>query len=185
MAGGRGQVERVRPKRYDDHGMKPWIIVIAVLLSARAAFCGPAPELTVSCKGKQLVLTSEQLAKLPSAEADAADHQTTHHYSGVFVRDILGLVDAPFGDSLRGNALTLVVRVTGLDNYSVVFSLAEFDPAFNDRPIILAERQDGQPLPDNAAPFRLVIPGDQRPARWVRQIKALEVLPFDSPEADR
>jgi hypothetical protein len=124
-------------KRYDDHEMKPWIIVSTILFSVGAAFCGPAPELTVSYKGKQLVLTSEEPGKLPSAEADAAEHQNTHHYSGVFVRDVLGLVGAPSSDSLRGNAMNLVVRVAGLDNYSVVFSLAEFDPAFNDRPIIL------------------------------------------------
>jgi DMSO/TMAO reductase YedYZ molybdopterin-dependent catalytic subunit len=58
----------------------------------------------------------------------------------------------------------------------VVFALAEFDPAFSDRSIILAEQQDGQPLPDNAAPFRVVVPGDSHPARWIRQVKSIEVI---------
>jgi DMSO/TMAO reductase YedYZ molybdopterin-dependent catalytic subunit len=94
------------------------------------------------------------------------------------VRDILGLVGAPSGDSLRGKALALVVRVTGADGYAVVFALAEFDPGFNDRTIILTDEQDSQPLPDNAAPFRVVIPGDTHPARWVRQVKSIEVIPL-------
>jgi DMSO/TMAO reductase YedYZ molybdopterin-dependent catalytic subunit len=85
-------------------------------------------------------------------------------------------VGAPLGDSLRGKALTLVVRITGNDNYSVVFALAEFDSGFTDRTIILADQQDSQPLPDNAAPFRVVVPGDTRPARWVRQVKSIEII---------
>jgi DMSO/TMAO reductase YedYZ molybdopterin-dependent catalytic subunit len=87
-------------------------------------------------------------------------------------------VGAPFGDSLRGKALTLVVRITGADGYAVVFALAEFDPGFSDRTLILADRQDNQLLPDNAAPFRVVIPGDSHPARWVRQVKSIEVMPL-------
>jgi hypothetical protein len=63
-----------------------------------------------------------------------------------------------------------VVRVAGLDNYTVDFALAEFAPAVSDRSIVLAERQDGGPLPENALLFRLVIPGDEHPARWVRQV---------------
>ena len=93
------------------------------------------------------------------------------------VRDILGLVGAPAGESLRGKALSLVVRITGNDGYSVIFALAEFDPGFSDRTIVLANKQDGDQLPDNAAPFRVVIPGDSHPARWVRQVKSIEVIP--------
>jgi DMSO/TMAO reductase YedYZ molybdopterin-dependent catalytic subunit len=71
------------------------------------------------------------------------------------------------------------VRITANDNYTVVFALAEFDPGFSDRSIILADQQDGQPLPDNAAPFRVVVPGDSHPARWIRQVKSIEVMPLN------
>jgi len=71
------------------------------------------------------------------------------------------------------------VRITASDNYTVVFALAEFDPGFSDRSIVLADQQDGQPLPENAAPFRIVIPGDTHPARWIRQVRSIEVIPLN------
>ena len=135
-----------------------------------------AATLQVSFQDKKVSLDASELGKLPVTEVEASDHQTKHRYSGVLVRDILGLVGTPFGDGLRGKALSLVVRITANDNYIVVFALAEFDPGFSDRSIILAEQQDGQPLPDNAAPFRVIVPGDSHPARWIRQVKSIEVI---------
>ena len=60
----------------------------------------------------------------------------------------------------------------------MVFAIAEFDPAFTDRVAILADRKDGAPLPPNAAPFQLVITGEKRPARWVRQVVAIELMSY-------
>jgi hypothetical protein len=156
--------------------MKIWVATFLALVWVHSAVAAPA--LVVTYQDKKLSLESADLAKLPAKEVEASDHETKHRYSGVLVRDILGLVGAPSGDSLRGKSLTLVVRVTGNDNYAVVFALAEFDPGFSDRTIILADQQDNQPLPDNAAPFRIVIPGDTHPARWVRQVKSIEIIPL-------
>ena len=154
--------------------MKTWTVTFLVLVWVHSALA--APTLEVSYQDKKLSLDADGLAKLPATEVEAADHQTKHRYSGVLVRDILGLVGAPAGESLRGKALNLVVRITGNDNYSVVFALAEFDAGFSGRSIVLVDKQDGEPLPDNAAPFRVVIPGDSHPARWVRQVKSIEVI---------
>jgi hypothetical protein len=137
-----------------------------------------AATLQVSYQDKKVSLDTNDLAKLPPTEVEGSDHQTKHRYSGFLIRDILGLVGAPAGESLRGKALSLVVRIIGSDNYSVVFALAEFDAGFSDRSIILADKQDGQRLSENAAPFRVVIPGDSHPARWVRQVKSIEIIPL-------
>jgi len=152
------------------------MVTFLALVCGQAALAGDA--LLVSYQDKKVSLETDELGKLAVTEVEASDHQNKHRYSGVLIHDILGLVGAPAGESLRGKALSLVVRITGNDNYSVVFALAEFDPGFNDRSIILAYKQDGQPLPDNAAPFRVVIPGDSHPARWVRQVKSIEVIPL-------
>ena len=157
--------------------MKTWMLIFLALVWVDSALA--ADSLQVSYLDKKVSLDAGQLGKLPVAEVDASDHQTKHRYSGVLVRDVLGLVGAPFGDALRGKALSLVVRITANDNYTVVFALAEFDPGFSDRSIVLADQQDGQPLPDNAAPFRIVIPGDSHPARWIRQIRSIEVIPLN------
>ena len=42
--------------------------------------------------------------------------------------------------------------------------------------ILLADRVDGKPLPASEAPWRLIIPGDQRPARSARQVVTVRVL---------
>jgi hypothetical protein len=157
--------------------MKTWMLIFLALFWVDSALA--ADSLQVSYLDKKFSLDAGELAKLPATEVDASDHQTKHRYSGVLVRDILGLVGAPLGDALRGKALSLVVRITANDNYTVVFALAEFDPGFSDRSIVLADQQDGQPLPDNAAPFRIVIPGDTHPARWIRQVRSIEVIPLN------
>ena len=64
-------------------------------------------------------------------------------------------------------ALYLLVEAT--DGYRVVFALPELDPAFKDRAGLLADRRDGQPLAAAEGPLRLVVPGEKRHARWVRQ----------------
>jgi hypothetical protein len=47
--------------------------------------------------------------------------------------------------------------------YKVVFAVAEFDPAFAAREIILADKRDGKTLDGQRRPFRIVAPGDKRP----------------------
>lgn len=57
-----------------------------------------------------------------------------------------------------------------------MFSLAELDPAMHDGLVLLADRRDGAALDAKQGPFRLVAAGDKRPARWVRQVVAIDVL---------
>ena len=44
-----------------------------------------------------------------------------------------------------------------------------------DRVILLADVKDGQPLPPREGPFRIIVPGEKRPARWVRQVRVVTV----------
>ena len=41
---------------------------------------------------------------------------------------------------------------------------------------LVAFERDGQPLPDDVGPFRLVVPSDARGGRWVRGLIELHVL---------
>ena len=72
--------------------------------------------------------------------------------------------------------MTEVLTVEAADGYKVVFALAEIDPAFAVRDIILADKRDGKPLDAKRGPFRIVAPGDKRGARWVRQVTALRLI---------
>jgi hypothetical protein len=61
------------------------------------------------------------------------------------------------------------------DGYEVLFSLAEVDAEFSGRTILVADSVDGAPLPQGVGPFRLVIPDEKRPARWIRELKSIEI----------
>ena len=95
---------------------------------------------------------------------------------GVAIRELLTKAGVPAGTALRGAALATSVVITGADGYRVAFGLAEFDPAFTDRIAILADRRDGKPLPENAVPFQLILTGEKRPTRWVRQVVSITLV---------
>lgn len=66
--------------------------------------------------------------------------------------------------------------VEAIDGYKVVFALAEVDPAFATREILVADKRDGKPLDAKEGPLRIVAPGDKRAARWVRQVTTLRIV---------
>ena len=72
--------------------------------------------------------------------------------------------------------MELAALVVGAaDGYRVVFTLPEIDPAFNDRLILLADRRDQQLLSSEEGPLRLIVPGEKRQARWVRQVTTVTI----------
>jgi hypothetical protein len=150
--------------------------LLLLWLFSVAGLCAAEPRLRVTYESNSRELAPADLAKLPLVEVDAIDHGQSHRYSGIAVRDLLALVDAPLGAKLRGPALQLVVVVRCRDGYAVVFALTDFDEAFSNRTILLAEKEDNQPLPENAAPFRLIAPGDKKAARWARIVTSLEIV---------
>jgi len=76
--------------------MKSGRVFFLVLVSVHCGFAATS-ALEVTYQDKKLSLDADDLAKLPVAEVDALDHQAKHHYSGVLVRNILGLLGAPSG----------------------------------------------------------------------------------------
>jgi hypothetical protein len=123
-----------------------------------------------------ITLDRSALAAMPRVSVDtpAIHHEPATHWQGVALEDVLQHVGAPSGEQLRGHGLTTIVRVTASDHYQVVFSLGELDPMLGNEQVILADTQDGQPLIKNG-PFRLVVPGDKRPARWIHNVTTIEV----------
>ena len=87
--------------------------------------------------------------------------------------DVLQLAGVKFGEGLRGKSLALYLVVEAADGYRAVFALPELDPAFTDRVTLLVDRKDGAKLDAEAGPLRIVVQGEKRQARWVRQVKAL------------
>lgn len=82
----------------------------------------------------------------------------------------------PVGEQLRGAALRNVVVVEAADGYGVALAVADVDSAFSGRVFVVARARDGQPLDAGRGPLQLIVPGDARPTRHVRQVVRLRVV---------
>jgi len=123
-----------------------------------------------------LSITGDEFAKLPRQTVKAKGHDgVDSQFDGVRLVDILATAGVPTGKDLRGPAMALYLVVEASDGYRVVFGLTELDPAFTDRVILLADRRDGKPLSAKDGPLQVIVPGEKKHARWVRQVIRLKV----------
>lgn len=82
------------------------------------------------------------------------------------LRRVLDEVGVAAGEKIQGAELRNYVVVSAKDGYAVVLALAEVDPSLQKNQIIIADRMDGKSLDEKRGPFQLVVPEDERPARW-------------------
>lgn len=67
-------------------------------------------------------------------------------------------------------------EVRGQEIHIPKLSIAELGPAtFTDRKVYVVMKRDGKPLTNNDGPFELIVPGERRYSRWVRQVRALTI----------
>lgn len=126
---------------------------------------------------RPLTLSVAGMAAFPQAEFTAKDREgKDRRFRGVWLADVLDSAGVTLGQALRGEHMAKYVLAKATDDYAVVFALPEVDPAFGHDRILLAYSADGKPLPAGEGPFRLIVPGDKRPARWIRQLISIQVL---------
>jgi DMSO/TMAO reductase YedYZ molybdopterin-dependent catalytic subunit len=124
---------------------------------------------------RELTITLTELKAMPQQTVTASAHKQSGTYSGVALTEILRRAGVPSGEAIRGREMAKFVVVKGSDGYAAVFALAELDAGFTDRVIVIAHQVDGKPLPNEYGPLQLIVPGEKRPSRWVRQVVAIEV----------
>jgi hypothetical protein len=130
----------------------------------------------VAADGSERAVSAQEWAGLPRITIQAVDHDGKDaKFEGVAARDVLKLVNAPLGKDLRGKNLATYVVAEAIDGYRVVYALTEFDTDFTDRVILIADRRDGQALGAKEGPLRIVVPGEKRPARWIRELVSISV----------
>jgi DMSO/TMAO reductase YedYZ molybdopterin-dependent catalytic subunit len=123
-----------------------------------------------------LSLSEEQLAKLPRQSVRAKSHDGVEsQFEGVPLIEILAKAGVATGQALRGPAMAQYVVVEAADGYRATFALAELDSTFTDRVILLADHRDGKPLAAQSGPLQIIVPGEKKHARWVRQVITLKV----------
>jgi DMSO/TMAO reductase YedYZ molybdopterin-dependent catalytic subunit len=107
------------------------------------------------------LLSLDSLKTLPRDSVVVSDG-VSHRYYGVPLHDLLVRARVPTGRQLRGEAMSLVLRLSASDGYHVVLTLPELDPDFADRTTLIAYEIDGNPLSAKEGPLRLVMDGEKR-----------------------
>jgi hypothetical protein len=123
-----------------------------------------------------LTLTSEDLAKMPRTTATLASDGGTDTYEGVLLYDILVKAGWQFGHMPAGKGVSMCILATGKDGFQAVFSMGEIDPQLAGEKVIVADKLNGQPLPDRYKPFRIISPQDKKHARSIYSLVTVDVI---------
>jgi hypothetical protein len=133
--------------------------------------------IVVNEAGKTTSISAEDYAKFPRQTMKVKDHSgTLVTYEGVSLAEILRAAGVTLGKDLKGPLLANGLLVEATDGYRVVFALPEIDPAMTDNVVLVADRKDAKPLEAKEGPYRLVVPHEKRPARWVKQVIKFSVV---------
>ena len=99
----------------------------------------------------------------------------TYSYSGVAVQEILKQAGLSSDREEMKDYYSQYVLAIGADGSESVFSMAEIDSILSGQRIILANKINGQPLPEGLGPFRLVVSGEANRVRWLWEVNRLVV----------
>ena len=151
-------------------------------LSASFALClsvawcqAPQKLLVQGLDGTSVTLSLDELSKMPRHTVEVVDHATPAKFEGVALSDILAKVTLPSGEKYHKSATSYYMLVEAKDGYRAVYAWAELDPSFMDKPMYVAIRRDGKLLSDKEGLFRLIAPGEKRPARWAWGVTSLKI----------
>jgi hypothetical protein len=129
----------------------------------------------VGLDGAATTVTPAALAAMPHVSLTVTVEGKTTTYKGVPLAVLLAPANPPLGKALRGQELRDIVLVSATDGYAAAFALTEADPMMRKDQIIVADEADGHPLAGKEGPYRLVAESDQRGARSVRMMNAVEL----------
>jgi Oxidoreductase molybdopterin binding domain len=144
-----------------------------------SAWSASPPGITITTSaGVPVTLTAPQLASLPSVTLSVSfgtDHGPMRaQFTGPLLWTVL--IDAKAINPAKPRSLVpLTAAITGRDGYVAAIALGEIAPAFEGKKIVLAEQMNGKPL--GLEHFRLVVPGDKRGGRSVRDVVSIAVTP--------
>lgn len=161
--------------------MQPRSLVAAVLIAAALALAGNSA--TAADQGVVVATSVEQtrtidpamVRQLPAIE-EKVSFLTGHGpeqatYTGALLWSVLEHTEMLGGN--RRASLRRTIMVTGRDGYTAALALAEIDPEFEGKQVVLAYRRDGKPIDGNA--LRLVVPGDRHGGRSVRDVVRIDL----------
>lgn len=140
----------------------------------------PSKTLAVTAFGKtaQLSLADVQAMPQRTLVVHNGHSNVDETYSGVGLSELL----AKYGLTLEGGGAKKVyhsyVRAEGTDGYWVLYSASELEAALHTGDAIVAISLNGKPLETDGA-FKIVAGAEKKPARWVRNLRALTIVAVD------
>lgn len=169
------------------------ICCIAVLLGltlSPASAVADDPAESVHISGAGISPSDWSVAQLQKqfvgeiSAIDSTSHGQKHVYHCIALVSLLKAAGVPVefkmnpkaDPKLKSHPLRFVVGARGRDGYVVAFSVAELLPEIGNRHVWVAIDEDGQPIPDQEGPIRLLSPDDQLPARSVHQLAEISLL---------
>jgi hypothetical protein len=151
------------------------LAALAMMLSGSLASASDQGVVVAHSVQQTSSIDRSLVEQLPAIDQQVA-FQTNHGaeqatYAGALLWDVLGRVGGLDADPRARVHQT--VMITGRDGYLAVLALAEIDPEFEGKRVLLAYRKDGQPMAANE--LRLVVPGERRGGRSVRDVVRIEI----------
>lgn len=123
-----------------------------------------------------LQLTMDDLRAMPKDSVQFSHDGESHWFYGVRLSELFRRAGVPTGRALRGDAMNLVMRLSAADGYRITLSLSELEPDFTDRTTVVAYQMDNGPLTEKDGPLRLIISGEKRGARMIRQLSEIRIV---------
>lgn len=152
---------------------------LVVLMLGAPAFAGAQAtndSLVIRVEGRApVVLRAADLRSLPRDSVRSAMLHGEGVFRGPSLREVFNLAGIAV-DSVHGPRLGQYALFEAKDRYRVVMGMTDLSEALTGRRMLLADEVDGKPLEAKAAPWQLVVPGDVRATRWVRQVVRISVV---------
>jgi hypothetical protein len=129
---------------------------------------------TITLGDKTLTLYPAGFAALPHETVAVTNGhtKTSETYTGVTIATLLDKLGLPFTQTNEHTLLKTILIAEGTDGYKVILSTYETLAVIRGKNAIVADTLDGTHLDKDGA-FKLVLPGDTRPQRWVQNLKSL------------
>jgi len=142
-----------------------------VLAAGVAAAADTEVALVIEAGGEQHHIAGSALEALPRVTLQISFHgDEPEDIPAVTLPSVLSLVGIK-AQELHNNELGRVVLVEAADGYRVAFGIAELDPNISGRQVYLSARDTSR-----GRSWRILVPGDGRGARWVRDVVRIQVI---------
>jgi len=153
-----------------------WFAMLALCLAflAARAFAGDSGSeiaLLIEAGGQQHMITSGALDALPRVTVQVSFHgDDPQDIPALALSSVLALAGVK-AEELHNNELGRVVLVEASDGYTVACGIAELDPNISGRQVLISSRETLK-----GRSWRILVPGDGRGARWVRDLRRIRVI---------